>query len=276
MLAVKKVLNNNVIIAHHPDYNEVILIGKGLGFGKKNGELVAGEQAEKFFVLKEAKEQERYKKLLHYIDEDFIGLMNDVIEHVEERFSIHLHEHIHSALTDHLFYAVKRVKQNMDIKNPFLPETELAYPKEFDVAAEIIARLNQELSISIPPDEIGFVALHIHSALTKRSIQEVNQHTRLIGEMVQEVENTLQLSIDRKDINYLRLVRHLRHSIELINKDQYDDNQDALKDILQAQYPVCYELASSLLEMMEQSLEKKVPEAEAVYLTLHLQRIARR
>ncbi len=31
---VEKVLNNNVLIATHDRYSEVVLIGKGIGFGK--------------------------------------------------------------------------------------------------------------------------------------------------------------------------------------------------------------------------------------------------
>lgn len=275
LLTVKKVLNNNVLIADHPEYAEVVLIGKGLGFGKKPGEQVAGEIAEKFFVLKEAKEQEQYKQLLDYVDESFIGLMNDIVEIVEERFKVRLHEHIHIALTDHLFYAIKRVKQGLDIKNPFLPETELAYPKEFTVAAEIIEYISNELNITIPEGEIGFVALHIHSALTRRSLQEVNRHTRLISELVQVIEDSLQLKIDRKDVNYLRLIRHLHHVIERINNGQYMDNQDSLKKVLQSEYPVCYNLSWKLIKIMQQALKKAVPDAEAVYLTLHLQRLSK-
>ncbi|MCL7747749.1 glucose PTS transporter transcription antiterminator GlcT [Halalkalibacter alkaliphilus] len=275
MLTVKKVLNNNVLVAEHPSYAEVILIGKGLGFGKKTGDHVADAQAEKFFVLKEEKEQEQYKQLLDYVDENFIGLMNDIIEIVEERFAVNLHEHIHIALTDHLFYAIKRVKQGLDVKNPFLPETELAYPKEFSVATELVDYLSSQLDLDIPPGEIGFVALHIHSALTRRSLKEVNRHTQLISELVSVTEEALKLKIDRKDVNYLRLVRHLHHAIERINKGQYFDNQDSLKNVLQAEYPVCYNLSWKLMKIMQQTLKKTIPEAEAVYLTLHLQRLSK-
>ncbi|WP_332691572.1 glucose PTS transporter transcription antiterminator GlcT [Halalkalibacter lacteus] len=275
MLTVKKVLNNNVLVAEHPNYEEVVLIGKGLGFGKKAGDYVAGEQAEKFFVLKEAKEQEQYKQLLDYVDEHFIGLMNDIIELVEDRFSVQLHEHIHIALTDHLYYAIKRVKQGLDLTNPFLPETELAYPKEFSVATELIDYLSNELHLEIPPGEIGFVALHIHSALTRRSLKEVNRHTQLIAELVQVIEKSLHLQIDRKDVNYLRLVRHLHHAIERITKGQYFDNQETLNNVLQTEYPICYNLSWKLIKIMQQTLKKAIPEAEAVYLTLHLQRLSK-
>ncbi|BAB04564.1 transcription antiterminator [Halalkalibacterium halodurans] len=275
MLVVKKALNNNVLIAEHPSYDEVVLIGKGLGFGKRPGDEVAGESAEKFFVLKDAKEQEQYKQLLDYVDESFIGFMNDAIERIEERFQVRLHEHIHVALTDHLFYAIKRINQGFDIKNPFLTETELAYPKEFDVATEIIQALEAAFHISIPPGEIGFVALHIHSALTRRSLEEVNQHTRLISELVYVIETSLELTIDRQHVDYLRLVRHLHHAIERIQKGEYNDNQERLKKILKEEYPVCYNLSYKLIKIMQQSLKKAIPDAEAVYLTLHLQRLAK-
>ena len=49
---VDKALNNNVIIARHPSLGEVVLIGKGIGFGKKSGDLLDQDVFEKMFVLK--------------------------------------------------------------------------------------------------------------------------------------------------------------------------------------------------------------------------------
>ncbi len=243
---------------------------------KRNGETVSEKEAEKFYILKETQEQEQYKQLLGYVDENFIGLMDDMIKIIEKRFSVRLHEHIHVALTDHLFYAVKRVRQGLDISNPFLTETELAYPKEFAVASELIDYLNRTLNITIPSGEIGFVALHIHSALSSRSLSEVNKHTRLVGELVQIIESTLNIEIDRQDINYLRLVRHLHHLIERIEKDNYVDNHESLKRVLQEEYPVCYNLSWKLMKIMQHRLQRTIPDAEAVYLTLHLQRLSKR
>ncbi|MBU9712791.1 glucose PTS transporter transcription antiterminator GlcT [Evansella tamaricis] len=273
MLTVKKVLNNNVIIAQHPSYEEVVLIGKGIGFGKKPGDEVAGDRAEKFFVLRDAEEQEQYINLLNYVDESFIGLMNDFLERIEARLGVRLNEHIHVGLTDHLFFAVKRIQQGMDIKNPFSKETELAYPKEYAIATEIVAWLNGELNVSIPDGEIGFIALHIHSALTNRDLAEINKHTQLVADLIQVIEENLKIPIDRKDINYLRLVRHLHHAIERVRSGNYMEEQEALKKVLQTEYPVCYTLSWKLMKIMQQKLKRPVPDAESVYLTLHLQRL---
>ncbi|UCZ52492.1 transcription antiterminator [Bacillus shivajii] len=276
MIHVKKALNNNVIIAEHPEYEEIILIGKGLGFGKREGDIVAGERAEKFFVLKNTEEQKQYLKLLEYVDESFIEMMNDMITGIEERFGVQLNEHIHVGLTDHLFFAIKRIREGLGVKNPFRRETELAYPKEYAMAEEIVETLSDRLNITIPEGETGFIALHIHSALTNRALAEINKDTQLVSELVQVIEENLNITVDKKDMNYLRLVRHIHHTIERVQTGNYMEEQETLKSVLQEQYPVCYNLSWKLMKVMQQKLKKPVPDAEAVYLTLHLQRLMKR
>ena len=47
------------------------------------------------------------------------------------------------------------------MNNPFLLETESLYPKEYEVAKEVVDMIN-ESPIQLPEGEIGFIALHIH------------------------------------------------------------------------------------------------------------------
>lgn len=273
MLKVQKTLNNNVVVAEHPDHEEVILIGKGLGFNRSSGDFIADEHAEKFFVLKDKEEQNQYVKLLDFVDESFVGIMNEFVEKLEDRFQAKVNEHIHVGLTDHLYFTLRRIEQGHGIKNPFLKETELAYPKEFAAASALTEWLNEQLNVRIPEGEIGFIALHIHSAVTNRNLNEINQHTQLVSELIEMIETHLYLTIDRQDGNYLRLVRHLHHAVERIRNENYVENHDSLKTVLQSEYPVCYSLAWKLMKVMQQRLKTAIPESEAVYLTLHLQRL---
>ncbi|MCX8001127.1 MAG: transcription antiterminator [Anoxybacillus mongoliensis] len=270
---IEKVLNNNVLIASHPTYDEVVLIGKGIGFGKKKGDVIEQKGVEKWFILKNEREQEQYKKLLPHVDEEFIGLMNDIIHHIQKRTNSSLNEHIHVALTDHILFAIKRLEQGMDIKNPFLVETKSLYPLEYDVAAEVVNMLNERLHIQLPEGEIGFIALHIHSALTNHQLSEVNQHSQLISRLVSVVEEQLDIRIDRESIHYLRFVRHLRYAIERVKKGEKIEEPKKLSNILKETYPLCYNLSWKLIKIMQQTLQLPVDEAEAVYLTLHLQRL---
>lgn len=270
---IEKVLNNNVLIASHPTYDEVVLIGKGIGFGKKKGDVIEQKDVEKWFILKNEREQEQYKKLLPHVDEEFIGLMNDIIHHIRTRTNSPLNEHIHVALTDHILFAIKRLEQGMDIKNPFLVETKSLYPLEYDVATEVVNMLNERLHIQLPEGEIGFIALHIHSALTNHQLSEVNQHSQLISRLVSVVEEQLNIRIDRESIHYLRFVRHLRYAIERVKKGEKIEEPKKLSNILKETYPLCYNLSWKIIKIMQQTLQLPVDEAEAVYLTLHLQRL---
>lgn len=270
---IEKVLNNNVLIASHPTYDEVVLIGKGIGFGKKKGDVIEQKDVEKWFILKNEREQEQYKKLLPHVDEEFIGLMNDVVHHIRKRTNSPLNEHIHVALTDHILFAIKRLEQGMDIKNPFLVETKSLYPLEYGVATEVVNMLNERLHIELPEGEIGFIALHIHSALTNHQLSEVNQHSQLISRLVSVVEEQLNIRIDRESIHYLRFVRHLRYAIERVKKGEKIEEPKKLSNILKETYPLCYNLSWKIIKIMQQTLQLPVDEAEAVYLTLHLQRL---
>ncbi|WP_416729125.1 glucose PTS transporter transcription antiterminator GlcT [Fictibacillus sp. JL2B1089] len=274
-LQVKKVLNNNVVIAIDSSREERIVIGKGIGFGKKPGEEIFPKQVDKLFVLKDENEQEQYKTLLDSIDEKIVELINDVIVHIRTRFENELNEHIHVALTDHITFAIKRLEQSMDIKNPFLTETQTLYPKEYTVAEEAIEIINKSLGIHLPEGEIGFVALHIHSAITNKSVTDIKKHSELINTLMQMIQHSLDLSIDTKSINYLRLVRHLRHAIERISMGDIMEEQEKLAKVLKEEYPLCYNLAWKLIKVMQNTLQKPVPHAEAVYLTMHLQRLSR-
>ncbi|MGR6116495.1 glucose PTS transporter transcription antiterminator GlcT [Aeribacillus composti] len=273
---VKKVLNNNVLIAGHDTFQEVVLIGKGIGFGKKRGELISNETVEKIFVLKNEQEQEQYKKLLPYTNEKMIEVVSDCIAHISKKVGLPLNEHIHIALTDHITFAIKRIEQGMDIKNPFLSETEVLYPKEYNIASEVVSIIEDKLKIKLPKGEIGFIALHIHSAITHKSISEVNRHSQLIAQLIEVAEDSLNIQLDKESFNYLRLVRHLQATIERVLKEEKTEEPEELALLLKKKYPLCYNIAWKMIKMMQQVLKKQIDEAEAVYLTMHLYRIAKK
>ncbi|MGG4492254.1 glucose PTS transporter transcription antiterminator GlcT [Metabacillus idriensis] len=270
---IKKVLNNNVLIADHDAYEEVVLIGKGIGFGKKRGDMMQEDSYEKMFVLTNQKEQEQFKMLLPFVDEDMIAVVSDVIHFIAERVKLPLNEHIHIALIDHITFAIKRLQKGMDIKNPFLIETKTLYPNEFLIAEEVIDMINDRLKVNLPEGEIGFIALHIHSAVTNKPIADVNQFSQLINQLVGVIEDSMKIKVNHDSVNYLRLVRHLRYTIERVLSGETVEEPEKFTLLLKKEYPLCYNTSWKMIKVMQQFLKKPVYEAEAVYLTLHLYRL---
>ena len=272
-LLIEKVLNNNVLIAEHPSYEEVVLIGKGIGFNRKHGDIIDAEAVEKLFVLKNEKEQKNYIKLLPFIDNDYLEVIISAIDLIKQRTNDTLNEHIHVALTDHLMFAITRASQGLEMSNPFLLETKALYRREYEIAIEVVDLIREKTEINLPIGEIGFIALHIHSAITNKNISDVNQHSQLVSRLVTIVEENLRIQIDRESIDYLRLVRHLRFAIERVINGEKVAEPEKITLLLKDEYPVCYNLSWKLIKVMQQALKMKVFDAEAVYLTMHLQRL---
>jgi len=275
-IEVKKGLNNNVLIADHPTFGEVILIGKGIGFNRKKGDRLEEGQAEKMFVLKDEKEQANYIKLLPFVENDLHEAIISSIELIKKRTDSQLNEHIHVALTDHLMFAVNRIAKGMEFKNPFLVETKTLYPTEFEIAKEVVQLIKEKSGIELPDGEIGFVALHIHSAVMNRNLSDVNKHSQLVTKLVQIIEENLNIIIDKEGIDYTRLVRHIRFTIERVNNGETVEEPEKFAILLKEEYPVCYNLSWKLIKVMQQTLKIQVCDAEAVYLTMHLQRLQKK
>lgn len=272
-LRIDKVLNNNVLIAEHPSYEEVVLIGKGIGFNRKHGDIIDTEAVEKLFVLKNEKDQANYIKLLPFIDSDFLEVIISAIDLIKQRTNSMLNEHIHVALTDHLMFAITRASQGLEMSNPFLLETKALYRHEYEIATEIVQLIIEKIGITLPVGEIGFIALHIHSAITNKNLSDVNQHSQLVSKLVGMVEEHLEIVINKESIDYMRLVRHLRFAIERVINEEKVAEPEKITLLLKEEYPVCYNLSWKLIKVMQQTLQMKVFDAEAVYLTMHLQRL---
>ncbi|MBG9545850.1 glucose PTS transporter transcription antiterminator GlcT [Cytobacillus firmus] len=273
---VKKVLNNNVLIGSHKSFGEVVLIGKGIGFSRKSGQPIDSALVEKLFVLKNEKEQENYIKLMPFVDNELLETIISSIELIKQRANSILNEHIHVALTDHLMFAITRLKKGMEMKNPFLIETKTLYPFEYEIAHEVVNLIGQRTGIYLPEGEIGFIALHVHSAVMNRDLTEVNQHSQLVTHLVNMIEEQLDIKIDKDSIDYMRLVRHIRFTIERVNKGEVVEEPEKITSLLKEEYPVCYNLSWKLIKVMQQTLKKPVYNAEAVYLTMHLQRLQKK
>lgn len=110
MYRIEKVLNNNSILASK-DNQEVIFLGKGIGFGKKINDIyIPGDGVKKYKM--ETKEQEKRlpHEIIRNVDPVFIEIASDIIRFVQEQFD-HVDTKILLPLADHIDFAIKRMAQ---------------------------------------------------------------------------------------------------------------------------------------------------------------------
>lgn len=270
---IKKIINNNVIVADEVNLGEIIIIGRGIGNDRNENEIITNLDPDDVFILQDEEEQKQYKVLMGVVSEKLVGLMNDVVNYIQERVDKPLNEHIHPSLTDHFAFAIKRIRSGLTISNPFLIETEVLYPKEYEIARGVIELINERLNIEFPEGEVGFVALQIYSAITNRDITELNEHSRLINEVVGVIEENFEIEFDKNSIYFQRLIRHLFFLFERTKKGEILNEPDSLKELLKKEYLDSYKMAEEVIRLVEEKLDITITDGEIVYLTMHLNRL---
>lgn len=267
---ILKVFNNNIVLVNS-DESEKILFAKGIGFGKKPGQIIsAGSSIDKVFVIENEENISDLKNLVNTIDADFFAACEEAIYEISKMVDSELNERIHIGLIDHLFFAVKRLKNNEQIENPFLIETQTLYPKEYNLAELVSKMIENHSKISIPAGEIGFITLHIHSALNDGKISSVVKNTNLMNDIVKYAEKELGYSIPKNSLDYARFCTHVKFAIQRIMSDNTVDND--LTSIIKNTYSASYAISEGIARIIEGYIGIIVSEGEIASLTIHVER----
>ncbi|AEE91871.1 Transcriptional antiterminator, BglG [Tepidanaerobacter acetatoxydans Re1] len=263
-----KVFNNNVVLARDKtDREEAVLVGKGLGFNAKPGNMLEDDKAEKIFYFID---KDKVKQLNRF-NEDIIGITEEIISMVSQELKEQLNEHIHVALADHIGFTLERLETGLEITNPFLEEIKGLYPKEYELACKSAAMIEEKFAVDIPDGEKGFIAMHIHSARIDRELAKTVKSTSMINKMVEIIEQELRLKLDRQDTNYARLIIHLRFALDRIDSEMTIKNP--LLARIKEEFSESYKIAIKIAEYIKERIGKEPPEDELGYLALHIQRI---
>lgn len=271
MYQVVKVLNNNVCMAKDDKGMECIVVGKGIGFGKRPGDIIEEDKLEKIFYVQEDVNKIKFSELMEKIRGDVIGIAEEIIAMAEKIKGKKLNEHIHIALADHIAFAIERINMGIEIKNPFDIEIKALYKDDYNIALKALELINQRLNISLPEDEAGFIALHLHAALENAGLSNTVKNTRLVSQLVSTIEKHLGKYIDRDSIDYIRLVTHLRFAIDRVEKNAPVTNE--LLVSIKKKFKKAYNIAMQVSKIIEDTLQKKVPEEETGYIAIHIQRL---
>lgn len=267
---VVKVFNNNIVLVDSFG-KEKILFAKGIGFAKKPGAIIPkNTEIDKIFTIENVDNISNLKDIIKKIDDGFFAACEEAIYEISKELDTELNERIHIGLIDHLFIAVERLKKGDEIENPFLIETKTLYPKEFKLA-ELVCRMIEIYSeVVIPTGEIGFVALHIHSAMNDGKISNTIKNTYLSSEIVEHVEEKLGIKIDKTSLDYARFCTHIKFAIQRIMEDRPESNE--LVQMVKITYKKSYEIATEVAQIIEEELNKKVTKEEIAFLTIHIER----
>ncbi|MFU2194522.1 CAT RNA binding domain-containing protein, partial [Streptococcus pluranimalium] len=134
VMIIEKVYNNNVIQVKDESGQELIVMGRGLGFQKKVGDMIDQTKVEKVFTLQSEQTSSDLSDLYEQLPDKELNLFVYLIDRAEKALELTFDSHLHLSLTDHLHFMVVRVRQGVSISNPLAWEVRKFYPKEYQVS----------------------------------------------------------------------------------------------------------------------------------------------
>lgn len=281
-MKVSKVFNNNVVLAvDEADGDaEVVLIGRGLGFGLRPGDDVDQGRVEKTFRPGGAQTPERIAAFLDEIPADDISLAEEIVRRGRERFGDHVGPHMLFPLADHLSFALRRAREGVTITYPLQWEVTALYPQEVAFSKDILGLVADRRGVRLPELEAIPFALHfVNAKFGQDDMSATMEMTEAFGAVLDTVRSRLAIDIDEESLDATRFITHLRYLFLRQEKRAKGVasaavDQQALYDLVRTTQPVEFACAQEVQAMLEQRFDWRLDHNELLYLTLHVARLA--
>lgn len=274
-IIIEKVINNNIISAYEKSGAEVIVMGRGIGFKKKQGEVVPADQISKIFRIKSRTLTEQFKELLANMPLERVRISDEIISHAKDHLKLKLNQSIYVTLTDHINFAIERVSQGIEPQNALLWEIKRFYPQEFQLGIYALELIHDRLGILLPEDEAGFIALHFVNAEYGTDIRDAVKFPNQMQAIVDIVERELGILLDESSLHYERFMTHIKFLIQRIYRKELLSSEDReLSLLMQRKYPREYQCSVKVAEYIMQATGSRLSEEEIMYLSVHIRRVS--
>ncbi|MBP1044347.1 PRD domain-containing protein [Vagococcus sp. BWB3-3] len=273
-MIVSKRFNNNVILARSKQ-QEVILMGKGIGFQVYPDEEVQMELIEQTFVPSDSFMIESVAELLGDSNSKEVSLVREIIDYGEKVLAKELNDSLVITLLDHLHFAIVRHEKEMITKSPIEWEIKQMYRVETKIGLEALRIIHERLGIVLPKSEAIFIAMHfINGQFKNETMSDTLAFSETMNQVNSIVKYHFQIRIDEESVNYQRFLTHLRYylirqknheSLELGNEDVYFTMKE--------RFPEESNCVEKISTFIEGKYEWQTTYDEKLYLILHVNRL---
>lgn len=273
-MKVDKIINNNIVSALEPDGKEIVVMGRGIGFGAKPGKEIPEGKIEKVFRLDSQNSVDKFKELLANLPLEHIQVSTEIINYAKSVLNRRLNQNIYITLTDHINFAIERFKQKMIFTNPLLNEVKTFYKEEYLVGEYAVALIERKIGVKLPVDEAGFIALHIVNAEYNTVMRDTIDITNLIQNVVKIVKKYFCAEMDETSLNYQRFVTHLRFLAQRIVAGELLNSENGeFNELISQMYPEEYRCSLKIKDHIHETYHHEVTEEETAYLAVHIKRM---
>lgn len=274
-MRVKKSLNANAVIAINHEQQEFIFFGKGIGYGKKNGDKVDESIVNQTFIPLTNQEMRQYVALIEAISPDILETSREIVSDAEKKLQTELNPIVYLMLSDHISFAIERQKKGVTITNRAYWEVKNYYPDEFLIGKHALSLIDKQLAIQLPEEEAVNIAFHLINAQTSDGIKKDGlNYANLVSNLVTILRHSLGKNMANDNVHYQRLITHLKFFAERFFSDNMLDSQNSqLFEHVATAYPESTNIAFIIKDYLYSIYSKKLPKDELTFLIIHINRL---
>lgn len=275
-MKIAQVLNNNVVTVINPAEQEMVVMGRGIGFKKHPGDLVDETKVEKVFKLENREVSQKLMTLLSDIPIEYVDCSDEIIRYAQTILGSKLHDSIYISLTDHIHFAIERYRQGIEIRNAILWEIKKLYRKEYVIGMKALQMIEDKLGVELTEDEGGFIALHFVNSQLNGEMSETISMTNIVKDVLRIVTRHYVFEMDEESLSYFRFLTHLKFFAQRVLHDTVSDSgENPLHDMVKVQYPNAYACAQKIQSYTSKIHQRTLSKDELLYLTIHIERITK-
>lgn len=274
-MEILRVFNNNVVLARGANHEEVIVTGRGLGYQAKPGSAVDETKIVRVFVPQDGRDADNFGALVSAIPPEHLLLADEALQLARKDLASPVSSTTVVGLADHLSFAIKRMRQGIDIEYPLRAEVAHLYPDELRTAQQVLDFVNTRVEQALPEAEAVPIALHlVNAGFATGDLSLTYQMTGVFTQLFEVLQKAYDRPFNQDTINAARFITHLRYFfVRAQTGRQLDDGASTLSKAIRESYPEAYANALKLQAVLELRLGEPLTEDEVTYLTLHVARM---
>ncbi|CAJ1190606.1 transcription antiterminator [Companilactobacillus paralimentarius DSM 13238 = JCM 10415] len=269
--------NNNAALVVDDHHVEWVVVGKGIGFGKKTGDLVDASKITQRF---KSENTANIDNLGEY-DKSIIDVTSDIVNDVESFLKVKFNDYQYLILADHINFAYERAKEHIEFTDRAVNwEVKKLFPKEYQASLRAIKIIDKDLKVNFTKDELVFLTYHfVNLENEKESLQDTIQVSKIISDIINIIQISYHKTLDDESFSYSRLVSHLRYFlIKKIksNKPAGEQLDPSLLKLMIAKYPQENQTVQKISTFLRNTKGWALSSNDQMYLILHVWRVTHR
>lgn len=273
-MVIQRIYNNNIVSSFDERNREILLMGKGIGWQVKPGQPVDKKKIEKIFRMDTPESMERLKQLFLEVDMEAIQISSQIVDSARTILKKKLNKNVYITLTDHISFAIERMKKGIVLKSALQWEIQKLYPAEFQIGKDALKLIYEKLQIELPLSEAGSIALHLVNAEYDCNMEYTQQMTEIIQNSLNIVRYTFNVHFNEESIDYQRFTTHLLYFAQrVLNGKTINSEPDEMYELMQLKYPKQMACARKIRDLVQKQYSFSLGEEELTFLTIHIVRV---